>query len=140
MFGMNLPQPPPPDSGSQGPVGSVEAMGFPSPARDYYNGGIDLNRLLIRDRTSTFLMRVSGNSMASSGISHGDEVIVDRAVAPRDGSVIIAVQDGELVIRRLVSRRGTMVLSSDEVPIEQADAVAEETTIWGVVTRCLHHV
>ena len=140
MFGLDLPQPPAPMPESQGPVGAVEAMGFPSPARDYYGGGIDLNRLLIRDRTSTFLMRVSGNSMASSGISHGDEVIVDRAVAPRDGSVVIAVQDGELVIRRLVSRRGAMVLSSDEQPVERAEAITEETTIWGVVTRCLHHV
>lgn len=138
MFGMDLPQPPGPES--QGPVGAVEAMGFPSPARDYYSGGIDLNRLLIRDRTSTFLMRVAGNSMASSGISHGDEVIVDRALAPHEGSVVIAVQDGELVIRRLASRRGTMVLCSDEQPVEKADAVVEETTIWGVVTRCLHHV
>ncbi|MFL4474270.1 LexA family protein [Paeniglutamicibacter sp. MACA_103] len=140
MFGMDQPQPPAPQPESQGPVGAVEAMGFPSPARDYYSGGIDLNRLLIRDRTSTFLMRVSGNAMASSGISHGDEVIVDRALAPRDGSVVIAVQDGELVIRRLVSSRGTMVLCSDEQPQERAEAVTEETTIWGVVTRCLHHV
>ena len=92
MFGINLPQPPAPGPESQGPVGAVEAMGFPSPARDYYNGGIDLNRLLIRDRTSTFLMRVSGNSMASAGIAHGDEVIVDRSLTPKDGSVVIAVQ------------------------------------------------
>ncbi|WP_370630942.1 LexA family protein [Paeniglutamicibacter sp. Y32M11] len=140
MFGTDLPQPQPPSPDSQGPVGAVEAMGFPSPARDYYNGGIDLNRLLIRDRTSTFLMRVSGNSMASAGISHGDEVIVDRALAPRDGSVVIAIQDGELVIRRLVDHRGSLVLVSDEVPAEQAEAVAEETIVWGVVTRCLHHV
>lgn len=140
MFGMDLPQPALPAPPSQGPVGAVEAMGFPSPARDYYNGGIDLNRLLIRDRTSTFLMRVAGNSMASSGISHGDEVIVDRALAPRAGSVVIAIQDGELVIRRLVEHRGSLVLASDEQPAEQAEAVAEETTIWGVVTRCLHHV
>lgn len=47
MFGINLPQPPAPGPEPQGPVGAVEAMGFPSPARDYYNGGIDLNRLLI---------------------------------------------------------------------------------------------
>jgi DNA polymerase V len=140
MFGMDLPQQPAPEPDSQGPVGAVEAMGFPSPARDYYSGGIDLNRLLIRDRTSTFLMRVAGNSMASSGINHGDEVIVDRALAPRDGSVVIAVQDGELVIRRLASHRGAVVLCSDEQPAEQAERVTEETTIWGVVTRCLHHV
>lgn len=140
MFGMDLPQQPLPKPGSHGPVGAVEAMGFPSPARDYYTGGIDLNRLLIQDRTSTFLMRVTGNSMASSGISHGDEIVVDRALSPRDGSVVIAVQTGELVIRRLMSHSGAMVLSSDEEPVEQAEPLIEGTTIWGVVTRCLHHV
>ncbi|WP_374954220.1 LexA family protein [Arthrobacter sp. MYb227] len=115
-------------------------MGFPSPARDYYTGGIDLNRLLIHDRTSTFLMRVSGHSMAASGIAHGDEVIVDRALTPKDGSVVIAVLDGELVIRRLVAHHGTMVLCSDEQAPEHAGVITEETSIWGVVTRCLHHV
>lgn len=140
MFGMNLPQPPAPGPESQGPVGAVEAMGFPSPARDYYNGGIDLNRLLIRDRTSTFLMRVSGNSMASAGIAHGDEVIVDRSLTPKDGSVVIAVQEGDLVIRRLVLHHGSMVLCSDEQSAAEAGAILEETSIWGVVTRCLHHV
>lgn len=140
MFGNNTPKMPPPAATSQGPVGAVETMGFPSPARDYYSGGIDLNRLLIHDRTSTFLMRVSGNSMAASGITHGDEVIVDRALTPKDGSVVIAVLEGELVIRRLVSHHGAMVLCSDEQTPEQAGKTTEETSIWGVVTRCLHHV
>lgn len=140
MFGNNAPKPPAPAVESQGPVGAVEAMGFPSPARDYYTGGIDLNRLLIHDRTSTFLMRVSGQAMAASGIAHGDEVIVDRALAPKDGSVVIAIVDGELVIRRLVGHRGAMVLCSDEQTPEQALPITEETSIWGVVTRCLHHV
>lgn len=140
MFGMDLPQQSLPKPESHGPVGAVEAMGFPSPARDYYSGGIDLNRLLIQDRTSTFLMRVAGNSMASSGISHGDEIIVDRALTPRENSVVIAVQSGELVIRRLMSHGGEMVLSSDEELVGQTEAVTEGTTIWGVVTRCLHHV
>ena len=56
--------------------GPGDARGFPSPAQDYFHGGIDLNRHLIRDRTCTFVMRVSGNSMAASGISDGDELIV----------------------------------------------------------------
>lgn len=140
MFGNNTPKPPAPAADSHGLVGAVEAMGFPSPARDYYTGGIDLNRLLIHDRTSTFLMRVAGQSMAASGIAHGDEVIVDRALTPKDGSVVIAIVDGELVIRRLVAHRGAMLLCSDEQSPELADVVTEETSIWGVVTRCLHHV
>ncbi|WP_372699075.1 LexA family protein [Arthrobacter sp. JSM 101049] len=118
-----------------------QASGFPSPARDYFHGGIDLNRHLIRDRTSTFIMRVSGNLMAASGICEGDEVIVDRSVEPRDGKVVIAVLDGELVIRRLAADASGVSLQTDE-PSSRPLAVPqlEDLKIWGVVTRCLHHV
>ncbi|HEY4615283.1 MAG TPA: S24 family peptidase, partial [Citricoccus sp.] len=88
-----------PSAAGSGPA--PRAHGFPSPARDYLNGGIDLNRELVRDRTSTFLLRVAGQAMAASGIHDGDELVVDRAATPRDGSVVVAVLDGELVVRRL---------------------------------------
>ncbi|EMY32477.1 peptidase S24 and S26 domain-containing protein [Arthrobacter crystallopoietes BAB-32] len=127
---------PPPD----GLGASAQASGFPSPARDYFHGGIDLNRHLIRDRTSTFIMRVSGNSMAAAGISDGDELIVDRALTPRDGSVVIAALDGELAVRRLRLEHGMVRLQTDDggVPTEVPELA--DLSIWGVVTRCLHHV
>jgi DNA polymerase V len=131
------PNTPPEDNGGT----YAQATGFPSPARDYYHGGIDLNRHLIRDRTSTFIMRVAGNSMAAAGIADGDEIIVDRSLAPRDGSVVVAVLDGELVIRRLRLAGGGVVLQANTAG--QPDAEVPELadlTIWGVVTRCLHHV
>lgn len=68
-----------PPGAAQGPVQAVSAMGFPSPARDYFDGGLDLNRLLVHDRVATFIMRVSGHSMHSAGIYDGDEIIVDRS-------------------------------------------------------------
>lgn len=146
MFGQDPVHVPPPgtgpDDGIQGgaTVGRA-ASGFPSPARDYFHGGIDLNRHLIRDRTSTFILRVSGNSMAASGICDGDEVIVDRSLEPRDGKVVIAVLDGELVIRRLAADGAGISLRTDE-PASTPLAVPhlEDLVIWGVVTRCLHHV
>ncbi|MGA7203923.1 MAG: translesion error-prone DNA polymerase V autoproteolytic subunit [Specibacter sp.] len=122
----------------------TDPRGFPSPARDYFNGGIDLNRHLIRDRTSTFIMRVAGDSMAAAGIADGDEIIVDRAMSPRDGSVVVAVVEGELLIRRLVMHDGAASLATERTdapsPASGVDAVLGEMTIWGVVTRCLHHV
>lgn len=119
---------------------TAQASGFPSPARDYFHGGIDLNRHLIRDRTSTFIMRVSGNSMAAAGISDGDELIVDRSLTPRDGSVVIAVLEGELAVRRLRTGHGRVSLQTDDggVPTEVPELA--DLHIWGVVTRCLHHV
>lgn len=146
MFGQDPVHVPPPGTGPDGDTrgGAAEgrqASGFPSPARDYFHGGIDLNRHLIRDRTSTFIMRVSGNSMAASGICDGDEVIVDRSLEPRDGKVVIAVLDGELVIRRLsVDAAGVALRTDDPHTGPTAVVQLEDLVVWGVVTRCLHHV
>ena len=77
------------------------AAGYPSPSQDYFDGRIDLNEHLIKDVTSTYVVRVSGDSMTGAGISDGDELIVNRALEPVDGSVVVAVLDGELTIKRL---------------------------------------
>ena len=117
------------------------ASGFPSPSRDYFDGRIDLNRHLIRDVTSTYVVRVSGDSMSGTGISDGDELIVDRSLTPRDGSVVVAVLDGELTVRRLRLTGRGIVLSAENpgyADVNVPDPAA--LTIWGVVTRCLHHV
>lgn len=146
VFGQDPVHVPPPGTGPDGDAsgGSTverQASGFPSPARDYFHGGIDLNRHLIRDRTSTFIMRVAGNSMSASGICDGDEVIVDRSVEARDGRVVIAVLDGELVIRRLaVDASGVSLHTDDPRSAPMRVAQLEDLTVWGVVTRCLHHV
>lgn len=117
------------------------AAGFPSPAQDYFDGRIDLNAHLIQDITSTFVVRVTGDSMEGAGISDGDELIVNRALEPRDGSVVIAVLDGELTIKRLRITPSGVVLQAEnpKYPDIRVPALSE-LTVWGVATRCLHHV
>ncbi len=117
------------------------AAGFPSPAQDYFDGRIDLNAHLIKDITSTFVVRVTGDSMERAGISDGDELIVNRALEPRDGSVVIAVLDGELTVKRLRLTATGVVLQAEnpKYPDIKVHALSE-LTIWGVATRCLHHV
>ena len=120
---------------------AATAAGFPSPARDYFDGRIDLNRHLISDPTSTYVVRVDGDSMADAGICSGDELIVDRSRTPHDGAVVVAVVDGELLVRRLLLRVDAVILRAEShgtPDIELPDAA--ELTVWGVVTRCLHHV
>lgn len=109
--------------------------------QDYYDKGIDLNAHLIKDVTSTFIVRVSGDSMVGAGISDGDELIVDRSLTAVDGSVVVAVLDGELTIKRLRITPGGVVLAADN-PSFPDIMVPElgDLTIWGVVTRCLHYV
>jgi len=117
------------------------AAGYPSSAQDYFDGRIDLNEHLIKDVTSTYVVRVSGESMAGAGISDGDELIVNRALEPVDGSVVVAVLDGELTIKRL-RLTGTEVVLQAENPAYPDIRVPSlsELVVWGVVTRCLHHV
>ncbi|QDW29655.1 translesion error-prone DNA polymerase V autoproteolytic subunit [Arthrobacter sp. KBS0702] len=117
------------------------AAGYPSPAQDYFDGRIDLNEHLIKDITSTYVVRVSGDSMEGAGISDGDELIVNRALEPRDGSVVVAVLDGELTVKRLRLTARGVVLQADNprYPDIRVPALAD-LVIWGVATRCLHHV
>ncbi|MCJ1674494.1 MULTISPECIES: LexA family transcriptional regulator [Rathayibacter] len=117
------------------------AAGFPSPAQDYFDGSLDLNDHLIRDKTSTFIVRVSGESMTGAGISDGDELVVDRSLTPTHGSVVIAILDGELTVKRLELSPGGVVLRAEN-PDYPPILVAElsDLQIWGVVTVCLHRL
>jgi DNA polymerase V len=69
-------------------------LGFPSPAEDYMDDEVDLNRVLIRNPPATFMYRAEGDSMLHSGICDGDILLVDRSVTPMDGDIVIATWDG----------------------------------------------
>ncbi|TFD33772.1 LexA family protein [Cryobacterium cryoconiti] len=115
--------------------------GFPSPAAGYYDGPVDLNRHLIQDPTATFIVRVSGDSMTGAGIFDGDEIIVDRSLDARDGSVVVAVVDSELTIKRLrIDESGIRLVPENPAYPDIVLGEMSELTIWGVVTRCLHRV
>ncbi|MGP4033606.1 LexA family protein [Pseudarthrobacter sp. 1C304] len=117
------------------------AAGYPSPAQDYFEGRIDLNAHLIKDVTSTYVVRVSGESMAGAGISDGDELIVNRALEPVDGSVVVAVLDGELTVKRLrITRTGVVLQAENPAYPDIVVPSLSDLLVWGVVTRCLHVV
>ncbi len=117
------------------------AAGYPSPAQDYFDGRIDLNAHLIKDITSTYVVRVSGESMEGAGISDGDELIVNRALEPHDGCLVIAVLDGELTIKRLrITPAGVVLQAENPAYPDIRVSALSNLVIWGVATRCLHHV
>lgn len=119
---------------------SVRA-GFPSPADDYVEKRIDLNEELIQHREATFFLRVRGHSMVGSGIDDGDELIVDRAIKPEHGRIVVAAVDGELTVKRFYQRGGVVKLvaeSPEFADIELKDG--QEMVIWGVVTKVIKSV
>ncbi|MBD2115209.1 MULTISPECIES: LexA family protein [Cyanophyceae] len=113
--------------------------GFPSPAEDYVEGLLDLNRHLIPHPAATFFVRVSGDSMIGAGIHNGDLLIVDRAVSAIHNSVVIAVLNGDLTVKRLYRSGGILRLMSENPaypPIEIHPDMDFE--VWGVVTKVIH--
>lgn len=115
--------------------------GFPSPADDYVEDRIDLNQHLIRHKEATFFLRVKGESMLGAGIHDGDLLIVDRALDPTDGKIVIAVLDGELTVKRLERRKGIIRLVPENPAFPAIEVKSEQDlVIWGVVTHVIHGV
>ena len=115
------------------------AAGFPSPADDYVEVGIDLNEQLIRHPSSTFFLRVSGDSMTGAGIHTGDLLVVDRSLEPRPGRVVVAVLDGAFTLKRLMRNAGNLVLEAANPaypPLKLQGC--EEVQIWGVAVHVIH--
>jgi len=115
-------------------VATANASGFGAATDDYAERGIDLNEQLIKNKPASFFMRVSGSSMINAGIYNGDIVIVDRSVKPANNKIVIAVIDGEMLIRRYQKTINKLRLVPETPklsPIEVSEF--SDCIIWGVV-------
>jgi DNA polymerase V len=101
---------------------------------------MDLNEQLIGNKTSTFFMRVNGDAMIGAGIFNGDLIIVDRSITVSNGRVIIAVLNGEMLIRRFEKNYNKIRLLPDTSRLSaiDVDPSGAEFSIWGVVTYVIH--
>jgi DNA polymerase V len=116
------------------------AIGFGSPSGDTGVTRLDLNDILVRHPQASFLMRVAGASMRDAGIDDGDLLLIDRAVAPAHGHVVIAVVEQEFVCRYLVKRPGDLRLqAADRSVADIVPTEGEGFEIWGVVTHAIKH-
>ncbi len=118
---------------------SPAACGFPSPAADYLEERLSLDQLLIEHPAATFFAKAQGCSMTGAGIHDGDLLIIDRALIAQSGDIIIALLDGELLVKRLkINKQGTALHSEhpDYLPIRLSEF--QELDVWGVVTQVIH--
>lgn len=125
------------DSPAQGELlGEVKA-GFPSPAEDIREK-LDLMKLLVRHKASTFFFRVSGVSMVDADMDEGDIIIVDRAVDPYNGCKAVCFIDGEYTVKRMEIGGGTVRLlpaNEKNTRYKSIDVTPENNfMVWGVVT------
>ena len=115
--------------------------GFPSPASDYLEGEIDLNRYLIKNPLATFIVKSQGNCMLQAGIHSGDLLIVDRSIKPKNNSIAIASIDGDLTVKRIKISGKKFLLSSDNKDYRNVKINNEsDIFIWGIVTKVIHNV
>ena len=119
---------------------SVSA-GFPSPAEDFMDLELNLQDYLIRHPSATFCVRVTGDSMIKAGISSGDVMIVDRSLETKDGSIVLAVLNGEFTVKR-IKKNNNKLLLVPENPKFSPIVVSEEMDfkVWGVVTHVVHEL
>lgn len=109
--------------------------GFPSPAADYTEKGLDLNAFLISHKEASYFFQVTGNSMSGAGIMDGDIVLVDRAVEAVHGHIVLAVIDGEYTLKRLHHLNDCIELHPDNPAFSPLRLVeGQELEVWGVVT------
>uniref|UniRef100_A0A7V3V047 Repressor LexA n=1 Tax=candidate division WOR-3 bacterium TaxID=2052148 RepID=A0A7V3V047_UNCW3 len=116
-------------------LGTVEA-GFPSPAEEELLGKISLDEYLVQNSSSTFLLKVTGDSMQGAGILPGDLVLIDRALIPKNGDIVIAEVDGEWTIKYF-HKQGTRITLIPANPKYQPVKPKQELKIGGVVTAVI---
>ena len=121
-------------------VKTANANGFGAAADDYMERGIDLNEQLILNKPATFFFRMNGDAMIEDGIFSGDILIVDRSIQPLSGKVIVAILDGELLVRRLQKNFNSaeLVAANKKMSNIQLSAFDDRSNVWGVVTCVIH--
>ena len=111
------------------------SAGFPSPAADFLDIKIDLNKYLIKKEATTFIAVTEGFSMTGAGIGHKDLLIIDKSLEPADGKIAVCVLDGEFVLKRLkVDKEGIWLMPENNQykPLKVTDC--NDFEIWGMVT------
>lgn len=109
--------------------------GFPSPAQDYAESNIDLNKALVKHPASTFFARVNGDSMSGEDILDGDMVIVDKSLDVIEGDLAVCYIDGDFTLKRVEFDNDVIWLVPSNPAYQRIKVTADnEFIIWGVVT------
>jgi len=115
--------------------------GFPSPAENFMDLDLSLQDYLVQNPSATFCVRVTGDSMKNAGISSGDVMIIDRALEPKNNTIVLAVLDGEFTVKRIQKKADELFLKPENKNFK-AIQITEEMNfqVWGVVTHIIHKV
>jgi DNA polymerase V len=124
---------------SQQEITTANATGFGAAADDYMERGIDLNEQLIRNKPATFFFRMRGDAMKEAGIFDNDVLIVDRSLKLAHGKIIVAVLNGELLVRRYHKNFSSSFLVPENSRYKTINlGEFSDFMLWGVVVHSIH--
>ena len=117
------------------------SAGFPSPADDFKEFKISLDRTLVKNKEATFYAKVSGQSMVGAGIDDGDLLIVDKSLEPKNNSVAVCFIDGEFTVKRLKISGGNVYLQPENASYKPIKVTNDnDFQVWGIVTHVIKKV
>ena len=110
------------------------SAGFPSPADDFKEIRISLDKELVKNQESTFYARVSGDSMLGAGIDDGDLLVIDKSLSPENGKIAVCFIDGDFTVKRIVKEKGKLYLKAENKKYKSIELSEDsELIIWGIV-------
>ena len=122
-------------------VDSGISAGFPSPADDFLDTSIDLNKILITNKDATFYGRVKGDSMVDAGLNDGDLLIIDKSLEPKDGKIAVCFIDGEFTVKRIKITNKCIYLVPENKNYKSIKVTNDnDFLIWGIVTTVIKSV
>ena len=120
-------------------AGSPVSVGFPSPAEDYIEMALDLNKELIRHPEATFYARVKGHSMIDAGIQDGDLLVIDKALEQKDGDIAVCFIDGEFTLKLLALKEDGIYLMPANAEFKPIRITEEnDFLVWGMLAYIIH--
>ena len=117
------------------------SAGFPSPADDFKETRISLDKELVKNKEATFYARVDGDSMIGAGLDHEDLLVIDRSLNPENGKIAICLVDGEFTVKRIKKEREKLYLIPENKKYKPIELKEEnELIIWGIVSYVIKKV
>ncbi len=114
------------------------SAGFPSPAGDFKQERISLDKELIKNKEATFFARVSGESMVNAGLEDGDLIVIDRSLEPTNNKIAVCFIDGEFTVKRLQVKKNKIWLKPENKNYKAIEVKEDnELIIWGIVTNVI---
>ncbi len=117
------------------------SAGFPSPADDFKEIRISLDKELIKNKEATFYARVDGDSMIGAGLEDGDLLVIDRSKNPESGKIAICFVDGDFTVKRIKKEKNKLFLMPENKKYKKIEIKEEnELVIWGIVEYVIKKV